>query len=126
MCVVAINLEKKYGNLIKTYLVQSGRISRKLNPVVLVRSLRLRIRSERFAEEGAASRTVAREAIGRLVAIGLLEGRNGKGLVVRRPDPLRPPESANAIRDHGSPASMMSFQNRSWLICPEPDQEVAA
>lgn len=35
------------------------------------------------------SRTVAREAVGRLRAIGLLEGRQRKGLIVRRPDPIR-------------------------------------
>ena len=35
------------------------------------------------------SQTAAREAVGRLAAIGLLEGRKRKGLVVRRPDPLR-------------------------------------
>ncbi len=42
-----------------------------------------------LAEEYGVSRTVAREAVGRLAAIGLLEGRKSKGLVVRRPDPLR-------------------------------------
>ena len=42
-----------------------------------------------LAEEYGVSRTVAREAVGRLAAIGLLEGRKRKGLVVRRPDPLR-------------------------------------
>lgn len=41
------------------------------------------------AAEYSVSRTVAREAVGRLAAIGLLEGRKRKGLVVRRPDPLR-------------------------------------
>lgn len=41
-----------------------------------------------LAEEYGVSRTVAREAVGRLAAIGLLEGRKRKGLVVRRPDPL--------------------------------------
>lgn len=35
------------------------------------------------------SRTVAREAVGRLRAIGLLEGRQRKGLIVRHPDPVR-------------------------------------
>ncbi|MGZ0172074.1 MAG: FadR/GntR family transcriptional regulator [Planctomycetales bacterium] len=42
-----------------------------------------------LAEEYGVSRTVARGAVGRLAAIGLLEGRKRKGLVVRRPDPLR-------------------------------------
>ena len=42
-----------------------------------------------LADEYGVSRTVAREAVGRLAAIGLLECRKSKGLVVRRPDPLR-------------------------------------
>ncbi len=41
-----------------------------------------------LAEEYGASRTVAREAISRLQALGILEGRKRKGLVVRHPDPL--------------------------------------
>jgi GntR family transcriptional regulator, transcriptional repressor for pyruvate dehydrogenase complex len=41
------------------------------------------------AEKYQVSRTVAREAVGRLRAIGLLEGRQHKGLIVRHPDPLR-------------------------------------
>ncbi|MBS0210112.1 MAG: FadR family transcriptional regulator [Planctomycetes bacterium] len=40
------------------------------------------------AEKFQVSRTVAREAVGRLRAIGLLEGRKRKGLIVRRPDPV--------------------------------------
>ena len=35
------------------------------------------------------SRTVAREAVGRLKSLGMLEGRKRKGLIVRRPDPIR-------------------------------------
>jgi len=42
-----------------------------------------------LAEEYGASRTVIREAVSRLQALGLLEGRKRKGLIVRRPDPLR-------------------------------------
>ncbi|MFV2070041.1 MAG: FadR/GntR family transcriptional regulator [Pirellulales bacterium] len=69
--------------------------------VDLAARLRERIQSSRLAdgelfmteaelaEEYGVSRTVAREAVGRLAAIGLLEGRKRKGLVVRRPDPLR-------------------------------------
>jgi DNA-binding FadR family transcriptional regulator len=41
------------------------------------------------AEKFQVSRTVAREAVSRLRAIGLLEGRQRKGLIVRRPDPVR-------------------------------------
>jgi DNA-binding FadR family transcriptional regulator len=41
------------------------------------------------AEKFQVSRTVAREAVGRLRAIGLLEGRKRKGLIVRHPDPVR-------------------------------------
>jgi len=41
------------------------------------------------AEKFDVSRTVAREAVGRLRAIGLLEGRQRKGLIVRHPDPVR-------------------------------------
>ncbi|MGE3781076.1 MAG: FadR/GntR family transcriptional regulator [Pirellulaceae bacterium] len=44
---------------------------------------------EEVALEYEVSRTVAREAVGRLRAIGLLEGRQRKGLIVRRPDPVR-------------------------------------
>lgn len=42
-----------------------------------------------LAETFAVSRTVAREAVGRLKSLGMLEGRKRKGLIVRRPDPLR-------------------------------------
>ncbi|AMV20876.1 FadR/GntR family transcriptional regulator [Planctomyces sp. SH-PL14] len=42
-----------------------------------------------LAEEYGASRTVVREAVSRLQALGLLEGRKRKGLIVRHPDPLR-------------------------------------
>jgi len=68
---------------------------------VLAESLRARIQSAQLADgeffmteaelakEYGVSRTVAREAVARLVAIGILEGRKRKGLVVRRPDPLR-------------------------------------
>jgi len=67
----------------------------------LAERLRERIQSERLADgaffmteadlatEYGVSRTVTREAVGRLVAIGLLEGRKRLGLIVRRPDPLR-------------------------------------
>lgn len=41
------------------------------------------------AEEYGVSRTVAREAVGRLRTLGLLEGRQRKGLIVRRPDPVK-------------------------------------
>lgn len=70
-------------------------------PDDLAERLRARIQSERLAdgaffmteadlaEEYGVSRTVAREAVGRLVALGLLEGRKRIGLIVRRPDPLR-------------------------------------
>lgn len=40
------------------------------------------------AEQFEVSRTVAREAVARLRAIGLLEGRQRKGLIVRHPDPI--------------------------------------
>jgi len=42
-----------------------------------------------IASTFAASRTVVREAVGRLRTIGLLEGRQKKGLIVRRPDPVK-------------------------------------
>ncbi len=44
---------------------------------------------ERVAEEFQVSRTVAREAVGRLRAFGIIEGRQRVGLIVRRPDPVR-------------------------------------
>jgi GntR family transcriptional regulator, transcriptional repressor for pyruvate dehydrogenase complex len=67
----------------------------------LARKIRHRIQAERLtdgsffmteaqlAAEYGASRTVTREAVSRLQALGLLEGRKRKGLIVRRPDPLR-------------------------------------
>lgn len=41
------------------------------------------------AETFNVSRAVAREAVGQLRAIGLLEGRKRKGLIVRHPDPAQ-------------------------------------
>jgi len=41
------------------------------------------------ATEYEVSRTVAREAVSRLTALGIVEGRQRKGLVVRKPDPLQ-------------------------------------
>ena len=42
-----------------------------------------------LAAEYDVSRTVAHEAVSRLQALGILEGRKRKGLLVRHPDPLR-------------------------------------
>lgn len=42
-----------------------------------------------LAAKYEVSRTVAREAVGRLKSLGMLEGRKRKGLIVRRPDPIR-------------------------------------
>ena len=42
-----------------------------------------------LAHEYGVSRTVTREAVSRLQALGILEGRKRKGLLVRHPDPLR-------------------------------------
>jgi DNA-binding FadR family transcriptional regulator len=39
-----------------------------------------------LAEEYQVSRTIVREAVSRLRALGILDGRQRKGLVVRRPD----------------------------------------
>ena len=67
----------------------------------LARKIRHRIQTERLtdgsffmteaqlAAEYGASRTVTREAVSRLQALGILEGRKRKGLIVRCPDPLR-------------------------------------
>lgn len=67
----------------------------------LARKIRQRIQSEQLtdgsffmteaqlATEYGASRTVTREAVSRLHALGILEGRKRKGLIVRRPDPVR-------------------------------------
>lgn len=41
------------------------------------------------ATQFGVSRTVAREAVAQLRAIGLLEGRQRKGLIVRRPNPVQ-------------------------------------
>lgn len=63
--------------------------------------IRERIQSERLADgvlfmtaeqleaEYRVSRTVAREAICRLQALGILEAKKRMGLIVRRPDPMR-------------------------------------
>lgn len=42
-----------------------------------------------LAQEYGVSRTVTREAVSRLQALGILEGRKRKGLLIRHPDPLR-------------------------------------
>jgi DNA-binding FadR family transcriptional regulator len=42
-----------------------------------------------LAAKYEVSRTIVREAVSRLRALGILESRQGKGLVVQRPDPLR-------------------------------------
>lgn len=67
----------------------------------LARKIRHRIQTARLtdgsffmteaqlAADYGASRTVTREAVSRLQALGILEGRKRKGLIVRRPDPLR-------------------------------------
>ncbi len=67
----------------------------------LARKIRLRIQAEQMADgsffmteaqlaaEYGTSRTVTREAVSRLQALGLLEGRKRKGLIVRCPDPLQ-------------------------------------
>src|SRR5512146_1412235 len=67
----------------------------------LAKKIRQRIQGEQLADgsffmteaqlaaEYHVSRTVAREAVSRLQALGILEGRKRKGLLVRRPDPLR-------------------------------------
>lgn len=67
----------------------------------LARKIRQRIQSEQLADgsffmteaqlatEYGVSRTVTREAVSRLQALGILEGRKRKGLLVRHPDPLR-------------------------------------
>ncbi len=67
----------------------------------LARKIRQRIQTEQLADgsffmteaqlaaEYGTSRTVTREAVSRLQALGILEGRKRKGLIVRCPDPLR-------------------------------------
>ena len=67
----------------------------------LAKTIRDRIQREQLADgtffmteaqlaaEYGVSRTVAREAVSRLQALGILEGRKRKGLLVRHPDPLR-------------------------------------
>lgn len=82
-------------------LVQNPRNPRPVTQVrELARKIRQRIQAEQladgsvfmteaqFAAEYGTSRTVTREAVGRLQALGILEGRKRKGLIVRCPDPL--------------------------------------
>lgn len=45
--------------------------------------------SDQVGERYSVSRSIAREAISRLQALGVLESRQRKGLLVRRPDPVR-------------------------------------
>jgi GntR family transcriptional regulator, transcriptional repressor for pyruvate dehydrogenase complex len=78
-----------------------ARVPRKNQSQQLAEQLRLHIEEARLpdgelfmteaevAERFEVSRTVAREAVGQLRAIGLLEGRQRKGLIVRHPDPVR-------------------------------------
>ena len=79
-----------------------ARVSRPLTQSrQLAVTIRERLQSERRADgdffmteaqlaaEYGVSRTVTREAVSRLQALGILEGRKRKGLIVRRPDPLR-------------------------------------
>lgn len=83
-------------------LVQDSRDSRPATQVrELARKIRQRIQAEQLADgsffmteaqlaaEYGTSRTVTREAVSRLQALGILEGRKRKGLIVRCPDPLR-------------------------------------
>lgn len=42
-----------------------------------------------LAEEYGVSRNIAREAVSQLRGLGILEGRKSKGLLVRRPNPIR-------------------------------------
>ena len=83
-------------------LVKHPRNSRPATQVrELAQKIRHRIQTERLpdgsffmteaqlAAEYGTSRTVTREAVSRLQALGILEGRKRKGLIVRCPDPLR-------------------------------------
>ena len=83
-------------------LVKTSRNSRPATQVrELAQKIRHRIQTERLpdgsffmteaqlAAEYGTSRTVTREAVSRLQALGILEGRKRKGLIVRCPDPLR-------------------------------------
>jgi GntR family transcriptional regulator, transcriptional repressor for pyruvate dehydrogenase complex len=83
-------------------LVKNTRNSRPATQVrELAQKIRHRIQTERLpdgsffmteaqlAAEYGTSRTVTREAVSRLQALGILEGRKRKGLIVRCPDPLR-------------------------------------
>ena len=83
-------------------LLQDSRNSRPATQVrELARKIRQRIQTEQLADgsffmteaqlaaEYGTSRTVTREAVSRLQALGILEGRKRKGLIVRCPDPLR-------------------------------------
>src|SRR6187455_272607 len=42
-----------------------------------------------LAKEYGVSRNIAREAVSQLRGLGILEGRKSKGLLVRRPNPVR-------------------------------------
>lgn len=87
----------------------------------LARRVRERIQLERLedgaffmteaqlAEEYGVSRTVTREAVSRLQALGILEGRKRKGLVVRHPDPL----------------SLLSKSLPSLVSCPDNLRDIA-
>ena len=67
----------------------------------LAEQIRYRIAAEQFADgdlfmteaqlakEYGVSRNIAREAVSQLRGLGILEGRKSKGLLVRRPNPVR-------------------------------------
>lgn len=73
-------------------VTQSRELARKIHRRIQTEQLldgSLFMTEAQLAAEYGVSRTVTREAVSRLQALGILEGRKRKGLIVRRPDPLR-------------------------------------
>ena len=73
-------------------VTQSRELARKIHRRIQTEQLldgSLFMTEAQLAAEYGVSRTVTREAVSRLQALGVLEGRKRKGLIVRRPDPLR-------------------------------------
>jgi GntR family transcriptional repressor for pyruvate dehydrogenase complex len=61
-----------------------------------------------LAKEYGVSRNIAREAVSQLRGLGILEGRKSKGLLVRRPNPVR-------LLSHSLPAMAQSEEDVNEL-----------
>ena len=70
-----------------------------------------------LAKEYGVSRNIAREAVSQLRGLGILEGRKSKGLLVRRPNPVR-------LLSHSLPSMAQSGPNILPPSCRDTSPEV--